>query len=345
MFDDWGKTIQEWMNGSVEGFAYWVWMCIKSAFSYSDMNDSWWITVIGGTVTTQVGSVSSEVHHPGMLNVIALAAIPVLIIFIVIQLAMSMWRRSTVGLIRAALAGFFAIPTTYIFTGFLFLFIKAGDWLSNFILEVGVDDGEADAMASILALFGLTWDPANERVLLDENYQQWAMAKDPEKTGGALVGLVIMLFTFICAFFLMIMMVFRTYALVVMAVFLPIAVYSLANEAAKGIFMRWMSVVIGLILAKPAAAVMIKIGLTISSSSDEALQMAAGIIGLLIGGMTPLFAGAFVSFVNNNSHGNIDSSAVGHGGGMGRRVGNVTRSGRQSVSNAGRTLSRAVRRR
>ncbi|MGP4968504.1 conjugal transfer protein TrbL family protein [Glutamicibacter ardleyensis] len=336
MFDDWGKTIQEWMNGSVEGFAYWVWMCIKSAFSYSDMNDSWWITVVGGTVTTKAGAASSTVEHPGMLNVIAMAAIPVLIIFIVIQLAMSMWRRSTVGLIRAALAGFFAIPTTYIFTGFLFLFIEAADWLSNFILEVGVDNGEADAMGSILALFGLTWDPTTEKVLLDENYQQWAMAKDPDNTGGALVGLVIMLVTFVCALFLVIMMVFRTYALIVMAVFLPIAVYSLSNEAAKGIFTRWMSVVIGLILAKPAAAVMIKIGLTVSTTSDEIMMMAAGIVGLIMAGMTPIFAGTFVSFVNNNAHGSIESSAVGHGSGIGRRASNT-------AGKAGRAIKRVIR--
>lgn len=344
MFDDWGKTIQEWMNGSVEGFAYWVWMCIKSAFSYSDMNDSWWITVIGGTVTTKVGGASSTIEHPGMLNVIALAAVPVLVIFIVLQLAMSMWRRSTVGLIRAALAGFFAIPTTYILTGFLFLFIKAGDWLAEFILEVGTDNGEADAMSAILALFGLTWDPNNETVLLDENYQQWAMAKDPENTGGALVGLVIMLVTFVCAFFLMIMMVFRTYALVVMAVFLPIGVYSLAHDAAKGIFMRWLSVVIGLILAKPAAAVIIKIGLTISSSADEALQLAAGIIGLLVAGMTPIFAATFISFVNNNAHGSMESGGVGAASQVGRKSSNLLRSSRQGAARAGRGLVRLGRR-
>ncbi|MGP5030714.1 conjugal transfer protein TrbL family protein [Glutamicibacter arilaitensis] len=344
MFDDWGKTIQEWMNGSVEGFAYWVWMCIKSAFSYSDMNDSWWITVIGGTVTTKVGGASSTVEHPGMLNVIALAAIPVLVIFIVLQLAMSMWRRSTVGLIRAALAGFFAIPTTYILTGFLFLFIKAGDWLAKFILEVGTDNGEADAMSAILALFGLSWDPANEKVLLDENYQQWAQAKDPNNTGGALPGLVIILITFICAFFLMIMMVFRTYALVVMAVFLPIGVYSLAHDAAKGIFMRWLSVVIGLILAKPAAAVIIKIGLTISSSADEALQLAAGIIGLLVAGMTPIFAATFISFVNNNSHGSMESGGVGAASNVGRQASNFARSARQGIGRAGRGLTRMGRR-
>lgn len=340
MFDEWGKAVQEWTNGGIEGFAYWIWMFIKSAFSYSNMDDKWWITVIGGEVTTVVGSSETTVNHPGMLNVIVLAAIPVLIIFIVFQLAISMWRRSTTGLIRAALAGFFAIPTTYIVTGFLFLFIKAGDWLAKFILEIGTDNGEADAMATILALFGLSWDPGTETVILDENYQQWAMAKDPENTGAGMPGLVIIIVAFIFALFLMVMMVFRTYALVILAVFLPIGVYSLANEAAKGIFTRWLGVTVGLILAKPAAAVIIKVGITFSTTADEAWQLAVGIIGLLMGGMTPIFAGMFIGFVNNNSHQGIESSGVSHGTrGMNWMNRQTSKIGR-SASNASRRMIR-----
>lgn len=109
--------------------------------------------------------------------------------------------------------------------------------------------------------------------------------------------------------------------------------------------MRWLSVVIGLIMAKPAAAVIIKIGLTISSSADEALQLAAGIIGLLVAGMMPLFAATFVSFVNNNAHGSMDSGAVGGGQQAGRRVSNVFRSGGRGISSAGRNLTRVIRRR
>lgn len=340
---DFGKGLDEWMYGSIEGFAFWVWEFIQSAFSYSDMNGNWWITVVGGDVTTKIGSESTTIHHPGMLNVLVMAAVPVLVIFIVIQLIMSMYRRSTTGMIRAMLAGFFAIPATYMTTGFLFLFIKAMDWLSNFILGIGTDSGEDAAMQSILGLFGMTWNGEANKVALDENYQQWSMARDPDNTGGGFVGLLIMLVVFLCGLFLLVMMTFRTFALMVLAAFAPIAVFSLANDAAKAMFGRWLSVVIGLLLAKPAAAVVMKMGMTLSTTAgDSVYPMAVGIISMIAAGMMPIVAGSFVVFVNNNSHAGIDSAGINHAQSAGRRGMNTIRSSSRSIS---RGISRVTRRR
>lgn len=332
-FDDYGKAIQEFLNGSIEAMAMQLWAFIQSAFSYSDMDSHWWISVVGGTITTKVGGSETEFTHPGMLNILVQALIPVLVIFVVFQFIMSMWKRSTAGMIRAVYGAFLAIPTTYIVTGILFTTIKIFDWITGWILNLGPSKsgstGEDQAMAGILSLFGLSWDAGTKTVVLDENYQMWSAAKDPEATGGSLMGLILMLLIFACGLFLLIMMEFRTYGLVVLASFVPLATFALTIEAAKQIFGRWASVVLGLLIAKPAAAAFIMIGMTVSSTGDDAEQYAAGLIALVVGACMPLVAGSFVFFVNGGAHRDTESGIVNSvnraGGSVSRGAGNVRR--------------------
>lgn len=225
MFDDYGKAIQEFLNGSVEAMAMQLWLFIQSAFSYSDMDSHWWISVVGGIITTKVGEQESTFTHPRMLNIIVQALIPVLIIFVVLQLILASWKHSTAGVIRAIYGAFFAIPVTYAITGILFTTIKIFDWITGWILNLGPksqnNTGEDQRCPDPQSLRPLVGPRSANKVILDENYQIWAAAKDPNATGGSFPALLLMLVIFACGLMLPLMMEFRTYGLVVLAAFVP----------------------------------------------------------------------------------------------------------------------------
>ena len=73
----WEKDFEEFMRGSILGLAKAAAGLIEQAFSVGALTPEWWVTVVGGQVTTTVaGGESTVIDHPGMLNVIVLAMIP-----------------------------------------------------------------------------------------------------------------------------------------------------------------------------------------------------------------------------------------------------------------------------
>lgn len=341
-----GSGIHDFLLGSIKGMATFTWGFIKSAFSASDINGSWWVSVVGGKVTTVVGNTATEVTHPGMVNVIVLIMVPFLLLLAAVQVVISLFRQSTLGLVRAVVACFFAVPVTYIVVGMMYTLMVLFDQISQWILVAG-GGGDDEAMSAILALFGMTWNPAKQEVLLDESYQQWKVAFDTGNPGGIMFPFIICLLIVFVAFIMMCMMVYRTMALVIMASLTPIAVMSQSLDVAKGILSKWGSTVLGLLIAKPAAAVIIKMGMVLSSTSDQFFQMAAGILAMLMAAAMPILAGKFTGFVGAGGDG------VNEGGGhmlngAGRRGGRVLSGGGRRVSRAGgsarRSVSRGVRR-
>lgn len=368
---DWGEALQKLLQQSIDGFGQAAWQLLKGAFGVGGFGaggsgQTWWLAVIGGKIEVYQGGVYQHtVEYPGMLNVLVIAMIPLLIIFVAIQIVLSVYRASTAGMLRAFAAAVLAIPGTYLVAGLIFMGLKGTDELAQWILEVGKGNTSGDdvGVGGILRLFGLWWDPsANKgagKIMVDANYEVWAMATANDSYGQAIIPWITALILTLCCLVLMLMMLFRTVVVLVLAMFTPIATFALSWDAAKGIAGKWAGFVVALLLAKPIAASVVKLGITMASMSADWVQMTAGIALVLIAAAMPLVMIALISFMTPSSAHGFEQAAGGmamagqrriYGGmqGAGRRAGNVIAkpartAGRMVTGNSGRRGVRGFR--
>lgn len=311
---DWGESLHELLHESILGFAESAWAFIHSAFTVGEIEGAWWVPVIGGTITTEVeGGETSVVEHPGMLNVMTRALLPVLAIFVAFQMLISALRGSSAGFLRALGTAMFAVPATYILAGLMYLVLRGVDQATLWILDQGAgsEDSEEVVMSAVLNLFGLTHNPDTGEVLMDESYQQWEMAANSGEPGQILMPWVLMVIIWLLCLVLMAMMLFRTTVIMLLTIFLPLAVFSLALEGAKAIFFRWLSIVVALILAKPLAAAALMFGMSLASVEDSWVQLVAGMIVIVVAAALPLAMLALVSFATGGAADQIERGAVG----------------------------------
>jgi hypothetical protein len=341
------EDIQKFFDGGIVGFATATNDVLKSAFSSTDISSNWWISVIGGTIRTHTGGTVTEVTHPGMLPLLVQVMAPVLVILVAVQVAVSLFRQSTVGLIRAGAAAVFSIPATYVLAGIMFTLIQILDKVSMWILAAGTNDGEDAVVGEVLALFGLTWDPATKAVVLDENYQAWAMAKDQDNPGAILVPMILIFVVWIVAMLLAAFMVYRLLALTILASLLPVAVMSQPLEAAKGMAKGFGLTILALLLAKPISALVLKLGMIISSTANSTFQFLAGLMCLFVAAIMPTLTTKFISFLTGGAGDGIIGGGGQIGSGAGRRIerhgGGALRSSQRTISNGTRRLARAGR--
>ncbi|NWN87275.1 MAG: hypothetical protein HLX51_01820 [Micrococcaceae bacterium] len=338
---NWQEDFQGLLRDGIQGFAEASWGFIQDAFSASDLDDHWWASVVGGEIETVVnGEVVSTITHPGMLNVVVVALIPLLLIFIAIQVILSMIRGSVAGLMRAMAMAVFALPATYIVTGLVWLVVTGVDEVSLWILQTGTEGGTDEAMAGLLALFGMTWDSNTQEVLLDENYMQWQWAVQDGEFGRSMVSFVVGLIIWLACLVLILMMVFRLVAILILTVFMPAAIFAVSFEGSKAIFSRWAGVMLGLILAKPMAAVVIKLGLVMSSLGGNWIEAAIGIVIILVAAAMPLVLAPIFAAVTGGGSTSVDQAGAGMGrSGGGRLERGASRTGRSIGRNAKNMVS------
>jgi hypothetical protein len=345
MFDDAMESLWEFLWQGLEGIATGLWSLLTGAFEAGDMDESWWASVVGGTITYDQSGTTTVVEHPGMLNVVVLATIPMLLIYFAIQCIISMFRSSTAGLIRGFGVAVFSIPTVYIMTGLVWTVVQGVDQLTRGILNIGMEGDEgSQGVAGVASMFGVVYDPESDSVALDENFVQWEQAANQGEPGHIILPLIILAVTFLCVMFLSLMMTFRTVAVIVLTVFGPIAIYSLTLEPAKAAFSKWVSVLLGLILAKPAAAVIVKVGMTMSQTADDWTQMVAGICLVLVAALAPVATLMFISFFTGGGSEPLERAALAGGGRVGRGSTRALSGSARQASRVGRTLSRGMRR-
>lgn len=332
------EDIQSFFAQGIAGMAAYAWQTLAGAFSSTDMNASWWVTVVGGTVRTHVGGQTTEVVHPGMLNLLVQVMAPVLVILAVVQVVISLFRQSTLGLIRAVAAAVYAIPLTYVVAGIMYVLITVADNITVMILNAG-NGGENEAVASIMGLFGLSWDPGTKKILMDENYQQWAMAKDQGNPGAIMLPALMVLVVLVMAFILTGFMVFRLMSLIVLSSLTPVAVMSQPLGAAKGLMSGFATTSLALLLSKPLAGLILKIGMLVSTTSTSQWQFVAGLIAMGMAAVMPLASMKFASFITGSGEGIIGAGA-GLGQSLGRRF---ERHGGGAVRGATRTAGRVAR--
>ncbi|GAB3249182.1 hypothetical protein [Arthrobacter pigmenti] len=334
----------EFFQDGMKGFANSVVDLLSASFTTSNLSENWWVSVVGGTVRTHAGSAVTVVQHPGMLNQLVLVMAPVLVLLAAVQIGISVFRQSSIGVIRAGVAAVFAVPATYIVAGLMYFVITIFDHISVFILGTGNSGTGDGAIAGVLSLMGISWDGTKDQVVLDENYQQWAMASEG---GQVLVPLLLMGVIWLLSLILAAFLIFRLMALMILTSATPVVVMSQPLSAAKGLLKGFGTIVLALLMAKPAAAVVLKMGMVLSASAEEMWQFLAGIVALLMAAMMPVLTMKLMNFGGGGGGESIMGGGVGmgqtglrHAKGLGRSAG---RSGSRMARGTGRTVSRTAR--
>ena len=316
----WEDDFHDFLRGSIEGLAKSAWGLIQDAFSVGALTPEWWTTVVGGTVTTTVaGGSSATINHPGMLNIVVVAMLPLLGVFVAAQVIRSALRGSTAGMVRALVVAVFSVPAVYVVVGLVWLALGATQQMTMWILRVGAEgQAEDTAVAGVLALFGLSWDGQNDKILLDENYAQWEMASDNSQNGMILVSWIVALVIFLSCVVLMAMMIFRLVVILVLATFAPPVIFAMALEPAKAVFSKWLSMMLGLLMAAPMAAVIVRMGMIAASMSTDWVQTVAGVVLVLLASAMPLTMLSMMSFLTGGASDGVERSGVGAAQGAGR---------------------------
>src|SRR5699024_6959529 len=213
-----------------------------------------------------------------------------------------------------------ALPATYIVTGLVWLVVTGMDEVSLWILQTGTEDGTDEAMSGLLALFGMTWDSDEQEVLLDENYIQWQWAVQDGDGGRVLVSFVLGLVIWLVCLVLILMMVFRLIGILFLTVFMPAAGFAVSFEGSIDIVCWLAGVVLGLGLAKQMAAVVIKLGLVLSSLGGNWIEAAIGIVIILVAAAMPLVLAPLFAAVTGGGSTSVDQAGAGMGRNLGGRL-------------------------
>lgn len=343
----------DFMLSMIIGLALWSWGSIESAFTFTDIaseeNAGMWQAIVGGTLVytdADSGGTVEAVDHPGLLNIVTAAMIPIFIIFVSLQLLTSVIRKSSAGFIRACVMAVAAIPGIYIAAGLMWMALTATNGLSQWILSVGVGDDIGDGPRAIMGLFGLQFgsEGTDEAVtvdedtglIMDENFVHWGtLRQDPSDIGMAVVAVLVAVLMWISSLLLQLMMMFRLICLLVLACFISVAVFSVAWDAARPIGVKWMQIVIALLIAEPAAAVIIRLGGAVAMFGSDWVRIGIGIVILLVAAIMPIFTMTLVSFMTGGASDSIDRAGAAGGANVGRQVSRTTSAIRHRTTPAG----------
>lgn len=338
--DDFGESVGEMILGLIIGMAQGAWGLLENAFSMFDITDSQneglWQAVVGGTIEysdAETGEVIATAEHVGVLNIVVGAMLPVLMIFVGLQLITSIIRGSSAGFLRACIMIIAGIPSVYVAAGFVYMAIAGTSQLSQWILDTGVettgDQNVGEGTHAIMALFGIHFmDPSvvdgedniivdeDTGMIFDENVEFMAgIGRGADGLSNQSIGMLLLAAGIIAllalgALFLTFMLGLRFIALLVMATFTPVAVFSMTWEASKAVAVKWAQLSAGLLISEPAAAVIIRLGAAMGLMANDWSRSAWGLALLLSAGLMPLLVMALVNFMTGGASDQIDRSGA-----------------------------------
>ena len=123
------------------------------------------------------------------------------------------------------------------------------------------------------------------------------MASENSGIGMIVVAVIIALVIFFACFVLMAMMIFRLVLILILASFAPPAIFSLALEPAKALAGRWLSMMLGLIMAGPLAAAVVRLGMAMAALSTDWVQTVAGMVLVFVAAAMPIFMLAITAWL------------------------------------------------
>ncbi|MGO4586562.1 type IV secretion system protein [Arthrobacter sp. 2RAF6] len=272
----------------LQNIASWIWSFITGAFSVSNVDDSQWIAV------------------QGLTNWWVVVMMTPLVVAMILQLLSGLISQQPRRLVRALVGGAAAIPMV---AGAVFLarqLTHIGDSASQSIL----DSMGTDPYVVFMRLFGFERAPAGSG--RDWNVVSLAPGSSSGAAGAVIVTAMAVIVVWILAFILMCSMIFRSFALIVLAAVAPVALMLMPWEKTKSWARRWCEIVVALLLAKPLAATVLAAAIKLFAESKSFAGLAAGVVGMTLACGAPLMALRLVGFAGGELAAAAQTAGGGH---------------------------------
>lgn len=272
----------------LQNMASWLWAFITGAFTVSDVDDSQWLSIRGLTSWWVVVMMTP------------------LVVVMILQVLSGLVSQQPRRIGRAMLGGAAAIPLVGAAVYLVRQLTRVSDLASAALLEsIG-----SDPYLVFMRLFGFERAPEGAG-------REWNLVSlAPGTTGGAAGAVVVtvmaVVVVWILAFILMCSMIFRSFALVVLAAVAPVALMLLPWDKTKSWARRWGEVVIALVIAKPLAATVLAVAVKLFAESKSFAGLAAGTVGMALACGAPLMALRLVSFAGGELAAAAQTAGGGH---------------------------------
>lgn len=282
------SSITSFFANILQNVAAWIWSFITGAFSVSDVDDSQWTAI------------------EGLTNWWVVVMLTPLVVVMILQLLSALISQQPRRLMRALAGGAAAIPMV---AGAVYLvrqLTKVSDEASTALLSsLGTDP-----YVLFMRLFGFEKAPAGSG-------REWnIVALAPGSTGGAAGAVVVtamaVIVVWALAFILMCSMIFRSFALIVLAAVAPVALMLMPWDKTKSMTRRWTEVVVALLLAKPLAATVLAVAIKLFAESKSFAGLAAGTVGMALACAAPMMALRLVSFAGGELAAAAQTAGGGH---------------------------------
>ncbi|KRE65439.1 hypothetical protein ASG79_13790 [Arthrobacter sp. Soil761] len=272
----------------LQNMASWLWAFITGAFSVSDIDDSQWLSI------------------EGLTSWWVIVMLTPLVVVMILQVLSGLVSQQPRRIGRAMLGGAAAIPLVGAAVYLVRQLTRASDSASAALLaSIG-----SDPYLVFMRLFGFERAP-------EGSGRQWNLVSLAPGTTGGPVGAVIVtvmavIVVWILAFILMCSMIFRSFALVVLAAVAPVALMLLPWDKTKSWSRRWCEVVTALVLAKPLAGTVLAVAVKLFAESKSFSGLAAGTVGMVLACGAPLMALRLVSFAGGELAAAAQTAGGGH---------------------------------
>lgn len=281
------QTITDMFASILANLASWMWSFISGAFGVSDIGPSDWATV------------------GGMTNWWVVVMMTPLVVAMILQLLGGMISQQPRRIGRALIAGGIAVPVVFGAVSLMQKLTQFTDSASSALLAtLG-----SDPYLVFMRLFGFERAP-------EGSGRQWDLVSmvSPGASGPAgpvIVTVAAVALVWVMSFILMCSMIFRSFALLVLAATAPVAIMLMPWERTKSWTRRWCETVVALLIAKPLAATVLAVAVKLFANSTSFAGLASGAVGMALACAAPLMALRLVSFAG----GELAAAAQVAGGG------------------------------
>lgn len=284
------SSISGFFAGILESIASWLWSFISGAFGVSNVDDSQWTAVQGLTSWWVVVMMTP------------------LVAVMILQLVSGLIAQQPRRIWRALIGGFVAVPVV---GGAVYL-MQALTHVSDSASTALLATMGSDPYVVFMRLFGFQRGPAGSG-------QTWIVSPiggqavtGDQVTGTIVITVLATLIVWVLAFILMCSMIFRSFALIVLAAVAPVALMLMPWEKTKSWAGRWCEIVIALLLAKPLAATVLAVAVKLYANSTSFAGLAAGAVGMTLACAAPLMALKLVGFAGGELAAAAQTAGGGH---------------------------------
>jgi hypothetical protein len=288
--DSVNSSISGFFAGILESIASWLWSFISGAFGVSNVDDSQWTAV------------------QGLTSWWVLVMMTPLVVVMILQLISGLIAQQPRRIWRALIGGFMAVPVV----GCAVYLMQALTHVSDSASTALLNTMGPDPYVVFMRLFGFQRGPEGSGQPWVVNPIAGAPSTEDQITGTIVITVLATLIIWVLAFILMCSMIFRSFALIVLAAVAPVALMLMPWEKTRSWAGRWCEIVVALLLAKPLAATVLAVAVKLYADSTSFAGMAAGAVGMTLACAAPLMALKLVGFAGGELAAAAQSAGGGH---------------------------------